>query len=479
MRGACVAAITSLDPARSKLGICDVSAYNALYNTLVRTTATGNIVPELATSWEVSQDAKVYTFRLRPGVKFHDGTQLDAEAVKFGLERMRDTVGSPAATTLQVMEAVEVADAQTVRVRLSAPSVPFLSQLGSSVNGPIVSPSAVRSLGEAFQRQGVGTGPFKIVSWTPGDKAVFQRFDGYWEKAADGSALPYLDGLELNGVPDDTARLLNLRSGQFELNERVNPKDVAAVTADRSLQVIQTATGTAYMVALNVTKPPFDNKLLRQAVAAALNREAIIQNVGFGSGYTTPMPFPKGAWFFMTEPSPKYDPALAKQTLAEAGFPGGIEVNLSIISRPVDQQIAQIVKANLDEAGIRTTLEALERTAWVDRWTGRRGEVGILQRGIMPTDPDDQMIFFDPKAVANFAGFDNPRMTELVQRAQRTSEQATRKQLYAEITRLNMEEAAYIFIGAVPTVGATGIGARDVAVDPSSAWLLSKAWVAR
>jgi peptide/nickel transport system substrate-binding protein len=467
-----------LDPATSKLGVCDGSAYNLLYNTLVDVSLDGEILPELATEWEMSDDGTSYTFTLREGVTFHDGTTLDAAAVKFSLDRVRDPEsGAPAATALKVIEDIEVVDPQTVQITLSAPSTPFLTQLAGQGAGAIVSPAAVEQLGEDFQNKAVGSGPFKLVEWTPGDKAVFERFENYWEQGEGGQPLPYLDKVELNGVPDESVRLLNLRSGQFELNERNNPKDIGTITSDPTLQLVETGTSTSYLVAMNVTRPPFDNQALRQAVSAAIDRQAIITNVSFGAGYTAPYAFPKGSWFFLDAPSPTFDPALAQQKLAEAGYPDGIDVTMSIISRPIDQQIAQIVKANLDTAGIRVTLEALERTAWVDKWSARQGEIAILQRSAGATDPDDQTLFFDPENFANFAGYDNPQAFEIVQKARTVADQEERKQLYAEALGIMVDEAPYVFIGQVPATGSAGAKVQNLQVDSISAWVLTRTWM--
>jgi peptide/nickel transport system substrate-binding protein len=478
VRAACVAAITSLDPATSKLGICDNSVYNLLYNTLVDTNAAGEVLPELATEWTISDDGLVYTFTLREGVTFHDGTALDAEAVKFSFDRTRNPdSGAPAANALKVIDSIATPDAQTVAITLSAPSTPFLAQLGLSLNGSIVSPAAVEQLGEDFQTQAVGSGPFKFVSWTPGDKATFERFSGYWEQGEDGQALPYLERVELNGVPDEAVRLLNLQSGQFELNERNNPKDLATIEGDSNLQVLPPTGATSYQVLMNVTQPPFDNPALRQAVAAAIDREAIIKNVGFGTGYTAPFAFLKGAWFFLEEPGPSYDPELAKAKLAEAGYPDGVDVTLSIISRPIDQQIAQIVKANLDAVGIRTTLTPLERTAWVDMWSARQGQIGVFQRGVTATDPDDQSVFFDPTNFANFAGYDNPEAFAKINEARTLADRDERVALYREILALMVEDSPYVFIGQVPNTGSASAKVQGVELDPTTAWKLARTWI--
>jgi peptide/nickel transport system substrate-binding protein len=189
------------------------------------------------------------------------------------------------------------------------------------------------------------------------------------------------------------------------------------------------------------------------------------------------MPFPKEAWFFIAEPTPVYDTEVAKAKLTEAGLPDGIDVKLSIINRPIDNQISQIVKSLLDPVGIRTKIEVLERTTWVDLWNARGGQMGILQRGAGTGDPDDQSAFFDTANISNFAGYDSEPIRGLIAQANETTDQAERLALWTEITTIVVEDAVYIFIGAVPTVGAARSAVKGIVlaggglIDATGAWL--------
>jgi len=475
LRGAVVGPITSLDPFTSKLSSGDAITYRSLYNSLLEISGTGELIPELATKWTVSEDGLTYTFNLQSGVLFHDGTTLDAEAIKFNLERYKAEGSSySGADRLRVISTIEAPDAQTLVITLATPNTPFLVNVGVI---PIVSPAAVDALGEDFQLKAVGSGPFKYESWEPGSTAKFTRNEQYWETAPDGQPFPYLDSLVIEGAPDDSVRLLNLRSGQFEVNERVNPRDIASISSDPNIQVIETAHATPYIVALNPTKAPFDNKTLRQAVSSALDRQAIIDNISFGTGYTIPIAFPKGAWFYIDAPSPVYDVDAAKKLLADAGYPDGIDVTFSIINRPTDNQIAQIVKAQLDSIGIRTTIDVLERTTWVDLWTARNGQLGILQGGMTPTDPDSQSGWWSDTSLANYAGYDNPKIRELIEQANETTDQAKRLELWKEVTALNVDDAVYIFIGAIPTTMATRKIVTDLETVSGYNWELRATWL--
>lgn len=473
-RVACFGAVTSLDPLTSLLGSGDRVCYAGLYETLIAFSLDGTFAPELATEWSVSDDGLTYTFTIRDGVPFHDGTTLDAEAVKFNIDRYRAEGSTyPGASRMAVISTVEAPDASTVVVTLSAPSAPFLTVISFV---PIVSPAAVEELGEDFQLQGVGTGPFQYGEWAPGSTASLTRFEGYWQVAPDGEPFPYLDSIEVDGVEDDSVRLLNLRGGEFDYVDRLSIRDVTTAGTDPSIQVYPAIGGTGYSVAMNPNQAPFDNKTLRQAVQAAINREALIENISFGQGYLSPMGFAKDTWFYLEEPSPVYDPDLARQLLAEAGFPDGVDVSFSVINRPVDSQIAQIVADNLNEVGIRTTIEVLERTAWVDLWTSRGGEIGVLINGGGAIDPGFSAATFDPTALSNFAGYDSPAIVELIAEQDQTTDQEERLRIWSEITEIMNDDAVYVPVGVVPAYGAAAASARDFALHPDFYLQLDAAW---
>jgi peptide/nickel transport system substrate-binding protein len=228
------------------------------------------------------------------------------------------------------------------------------------------------------------------------------------------------------------------------------------------------------MVAMNPNIAPFDNKLLRQAVSHALDRQAIVDNISFGTGYVTPMPFPKGSWFFIEEPTPVYDPEKAKQLLAEAGYPDGIDVSMTHINRTIDTQIAQIMKAQLEAVGIRMTIESLERTTWVDMWLAGEGQLGLLQGGMAPTDPDSQTGIFRPESSSNWTRWVNPDLEEMIHQSNTITDQEERLAIWRQITELVVDEAVYVFIGAIPTIAGARANVQDISLFSGSIWDATK-----
>lgn len=481
VRGVCVAPITSLDPQTSQLGVCDSAAYEALYNTLLNLTSTGEIAAEIATDWTVSDDGLTYTFTIRDDVMFHDGTMLDAEAVKISVDRLRDPdSASPIAGNLSAIESVNVIDETTVEIVLSAFNAPFLSNL---TGVQVFSPAALDEFGEDFQFNPVGSGPFQFVSWTPGDVAVFERNENYWEIDDSGEALPYLDGVELNGLDDETVRLLNLRSGEFDLNERLNVRDVEAVQGDETLQVLETSTATAYAVTFNLGQPPFDNLALRQAVQHALDGNAIIDNLSFSTGYPSAWPFPRDTWYFFEGSNPEYNLERARELLVEAGYPDGLNVTLTHISRAADAQIAQIVQAQLAQIGINVEIQALERTTWLDIWLvgageNTEGELAIFQNTVGLGDPDVKAIFLEPGGIVNFADFNDEETWSFIEASRQTIDLDERAANWNAAVQSSIDNAAYVWFGNVPLFSAARANVQNIELNSSAAWILTRTWLA-
>ncbi len=467
-------ALTSLDPFTWLNSDNDRMCSAALYDTLIALQPDGSFAPELATEWSISEDNLVYTFTIREGVAFHDGTVLDAEAIKFNFDRYRAEDSTyPAVTQLRPIATVEAPDPTTVVFTLANPSAPFLTGVSFA---PIVSPTAVETLGEDFQLQGVGSGPYTFGEWTPGSVATFPRNEAYWQTGADGEPLPYYDAVEFDAIADDSVRLLNLRSGEFDYVERLSIRDVQSAGTDPSIQVHSTLSNTGYCLAMNPNQAPFDNKTLRQAVQAAVNLQAIIDNISFGQGYLSPMGFAKDTWFFFDDPAPVYDPELARQLLTEAGYPDGIDVSFSIINRPVDNQIAQIVADNLTEVGIRTTIEVLERTTWVDLWTSRQGQIGSLISGGGAVDPGLSAGTYDPGSQSNFAGYNSEPIMDLVKQQDQTTDQEERLRIWHEIAEIRIDDAVYVQVGIVPGYGAASASARDYDIHAHFLLQFDEAW---
>src|ERR671915_939349 len=292
-----------LDPNLSSAYV-DRQVMASLYDKLVDIDQEGEIVPMLAKSYEVSDDGTVYTFELREGIEFHDGTPFNAEAVKFNLDRYQEK-DSVRSTEVEPIESVEVVDPMTVRVTLSEPFAPFLAVLADRA-GIVASPKAIEESGGRISKNPVGTGPFKFVERVTGDHITVERNPDYWREG-----LPKIDKIIYRGIEDENVQYQNLQSGELDLIDSIPPVEFKSLqeSGDYKVSIEQ---GLGYQgFYLNVTQPPFDNKALRQAVYHLVDREAIVKAALRGAlGEPGNSPFSEQSWAYSEESDRYPDPSV-------------------------------------------------------------------------------------------------------------------------------------------------------------------------
>jgi ABC-type transport system substrate-binding protein len=333
----------------------------------------------LVEKWELAQDAAV--FKLRQGVKFHDGSDWNAEVCKWNLDRMMTDPKSLAKGQLNGVDLKTpaiVVDPFTVRLTLLGPQPALLEQLATGYTFPI-SKAAFEKVGAAeYPRNPVGTGPFKLVEWKSSERVVLKRFDNYWMKGADGQPLPYLDSVTMRLIIDDSVRLVEVKSRTTDIIELVQGKDVPTVKADTGLTYVEANwAGNAYRLIFNYLGGKFQNNLqLRQAALYAIDREAISKALGRGIGQANKYHLLPGSFGYdESVPSYGYDPEKAKALMKEAGLSNGIEVDMLVIAREIDKQQAEMLKQMWERVGIQTRIETLERVAMNQR-LGTGGTTG-------------------------------------------------------------------------------------------------------
>jgi peptide/nickel transport system substrate-binding protein len=432
---------TTMDPHRSTAAV-DRQVYNNVYGKLVDIDAKFGIVPQLAQSWEIRGGGLTYVFKLRHGVKFHDGSDFNAEIVKWNFERMRDpALASPRRSEIAPVKDVRVVDPYTVEITLTAPFAPFLSVLSDRA-GMMVSKAAVEKYKDDFARNPVGTGPFRFVEWVKDDHMTLRRFDGYWEKG-----LPYLDEVIYRPIPDSSVRFTAMRTGQVDVMHQIAPKDVQAARAERGLTVSEIPSLWWQGIHLNNQVAPFNNRAIRQAMWYAVDRSVIQRVVYYGQGAVAWSPFPPSMWAMDREFSDwKRDPAKAKAKLAEGGLPNGFGFTIKGWNQPTQIQELQIVQAQLKELGVDMKIELLEFgklladlnshnfVALRIGWSGR-------------PDPDGNAhVFLHSKGGLNRVRYANPKMDELLDQARAESDTGKRKALYTQVSRLAAEDAPYIWL---------------------------------
>ncbi len=439
--------VSKLDPMTSSAFVERMVFYN-MYDSLVAIDDKLNIIPNLALSW-TQPDPKSYVFKLRPGVKFHDGTDFDAEAVKFNIERYLTGTGSVRKSEIASIDTVEVVDPLTIKFNLKTPFAPLLANLVDRA-GMILSPTAIKKLGDELVRnpQGAGTGAFKFVEWKKDDRIVLEKNPNYWRKDESGKALPYLDKVTYRIITDETARLTNLKTGDVEAANNLPSKDIPELRNNTDIVYKDTASVAWAGFYMNNGSEPFNNKALRQAVLYALDREAILKTVFFNVGVISNGPVPPPSWAYDPNFKPySRDLAKAKSKLAEGGKPDGFTFKLEISAgSPQLLQEGQVIRDQLKEVGISVELVQLEFSKILDD-LDKKVFTGAIVGWSGRIDPDGNIFnHFRSNGSFNYQGYNNPKVDELLDKGRTSSNQEERKAAYQEAQKLIMDDASYAFI---------------------------------
>jgi peptide/nickel transport system substrate-binding protein len=432
--------IATLDPHFSGSKI-DRQIFFNIYETLVSLDPDLQIQPGLAESWE-APDPQTYVFHLRSGVTFHDGTDFDAAAVKANFDRMMDPdQKSLRRGEIASVDSVDVIDATTVKVNLKQPDSALLATL-TDRSGMIISPAAIQQYGKDLARNPVGTGPFRFVEWQKDDHILIQRFDGYWQED-----LPYLDGVRYRVILDDSVRIAARKNSELDIVDYVPPPFVADTKAAANLQTVDVPSLAVWWFWLNTTKPPFDNKALRQAFADAVDIETIVQSIYLGIGVPANGPISPASWAYDASIPPRpRDLAKAKSELAAGGQPDGFQFTFEGSSNATDLQVLQLVQAQIAEAGITMDITQVDTATQISDTVAHNFEATWAQWSGRP-DPDGNTYnHFHTGGGMNYGVYSNPQVDELLDQARQVSDHEQRKQLYSQVTQMLQEDVPAIFI---------------------------------
>ncbi|MCL6531167.1 ABC transporter substrate-binding protein [Meiothermus ruber] len=420
-----------------------------IYDTLVMLDSKGRIVPGLAQSWSVSPDGLTWTFRLRPGVIFHNGDPLKASDVVFSINRIKDpATKSPRANDFALVRSVTAPNNNTVVITLSQPFSPLLAKLAFSTNA-IVSEKVAKEHNNDLNKAVIGTGPFRFVEYIPQTRLVVRKWDKYWQKGNQGRPLPYLDGITYTFYPDPAARSTALRAGAVDWIEYVTAADVRPLKADRNLVVVGGPSANFRALYFNTTREPYNNPKVRQAIAYAIDKKAIVDLALFGTGgiVARGTTIPSGAYAYTNSPYNTRDVAKAKQLLAEAGLPNGFTMNLYVTSTyDFLRTPADVIRDNLAEIGIRVNIQAEDWNVYLPK--ALRSEFDVTLLGTSgQADPDDYLFnTFHPSSALNLSKYKNDRVTQLLEQGRRVSSQSERQRIYTQVQELVLQDSPMVFL---------------------------------
>jgi peptide/nickel transport system substrate-binding protein len=468
---------SSLDPTVSSGRANDKFIINQLYETLIDVDSSGKYIPGLVEAWEVKNDKNII-LKLKKNVKFHDGTDFNAEAVKFVLERaLNPETKASFRAEIEDIQTVEVVDPYTVKLILKDPSSAILGALANYA-GYMISPAAIQKYGKDIVRNPVGTGPFKFKEAVEGDHITLVRNESYHIMGKDGKGLPYLDELSIKIIPDDSVKLVNLKSGGLDLIDSVQTINIQGLSASKDLALVSTSASRVFKMLLNVKKEPLSKKEVRQAIAFAVDREEFVKVVANGYGTVEPSIVMKPQWFYSPTAKYSYNIQKAKTLLANAGYPNGFKVKLSFTSREPDKTIIQLIQSQLKKVGIEGEIETYDRLAFNNKWNKREGEIGLNFLPVPKPDPYMQFqIFFATKGNNNFTGYSSQTFDDTLEKSKRTYNIEKRKALYKELQNILAEDSPEVFLFHLPLFEAHSKKLQGFSTDPEGGWILKETWM--
>jgi peptide/nickel transport system substrate-binding protein len=450
-----ISEIVRLDPHASTAAV-DRQVYQAIYDHFLDLDEKGNVVPAICESWS-QPDSKTYIFRIRDGIKFHDGTKLDADAVVWNFNRMlgkldKKLLPNPNARASEVapIDSVRAEDNLTVGITLKRPFAPFLSILTDRV-GMFISPTSFEKDPEGFFQKPVGAGAFKFVEWRKGDRLVVERFDSYYR-----SGLPYLNRIVYTFQADATQRLNDLRSGTVDMIQTFAQKDIDVIKREASqgnLSYSVKATWAWQGYELNNRKPPFDNKLLRKAFMYAIDVDEIVNTIYYGIDipanygpitpahgvFYDPNYRPHSKW-------PKADLDMARKMLKDAGYPDGFEFELQIGVDPIAKLEAELIQSQLARVGIKIKITQLDFTRQLTNLEQGNYQASAIGWSGRPDPDQNSYMFWRTGGSFNFMGYSNPNVDELFDQARIEADPSRRANIYRQIINILYDDSPYIFV---------------------------------
>lgn len=427
-----------LDPTAGAAQAIREVTYGNVFEGLVGLDRHGRIVPRLAEAWEISADGREYTFRLRDGARFHDGAKLTAADVKFSFERAVAADSKNAQKWIFApIGAIATPDPQTVKLTLAQPTANFLYGLAWGDAVIVAEKTAATNATKP-----IGTGPYRLDSWTRGDRLTLVATDGWW------GGTPKIGKATFRFINDPQAQVAGIRSGDCDtLTNLAAQEAVDGLKKDPKLTVAVGRTEGETIVAMNNAKKPFDDVRVRRAVAAAIDRDAV--NTAVLSGTGTPI----GSHFSPNHPAyvdltgvNKYDPAKARALLAEAGLADGFDVVLKVPPPAYARRSSEIVAAELAEVGIRAAIVPVEFPQWLEQvFKGRDFDLTIISH----TEPLDIGIYARPDYYFQYA---KPAFVALMKTIDATADEAARNLLYGEAQRMLAEDSVNAFLFILPKI---------------------------
>lgn len=449
-----------------------------VYDQLLRISPFGSkVLPGLAVKWTAKKGGREYVFNLRRNARFSDGTPVTAEDVKFSFDRTRSKK-SAVSWTLEAVKSVRAVDRYTVQVTLTKPWAPFLSDI-TLWGASIMSKKAVQRLGVKIKTQPVGSGPFSVAEFKPGQYVVLKRNPYYWQKDACGNTYPYLDQVRLEYIPNATTRMTKLQSGGLDVAIDVPYNQIKSLDARAGITAKAAQQLGALNIALSQRFGPFKNVKVRQAMNYAIDRQAIVKAVFFGYGIPAKSPISTGVNFWTGKYGYKYNLARAKQLMKESGVGPFSTTMLTISGDVTSQAVSVIVQNQLKQIGITVKLQAFDNTTWFGQIQQKKTEMAYGYGTSDNLDPNANMLFCcvsDGGADAWFTDWKDVAADALAKRSQAELNVKKRAALLDQWQKILMQRGPVLWLVSPTNRYVYRDNVHGFRINPVAQWPLWLVW---
>lgn len=471
--------LSTLDPTKVTARDSDYDVICQIYEPLVRADANGNLVSGLAESWDIVDDTTI-VFHLRTDVKFHDGTEFNADAVKANFDYyMDEAVGAIFASELKCVESVEVVDSAAVQINLNQPSSTFIMDL-TNYSGLMIAPSALAQGAEYLASNACGTGPFKVADYAEGVSITLEANQDYYLDGEDGQPLPYLDRVEITMITDQTTKVNSLLAGDIHLTDYLTTTGIEQLETNSNFTLQRIATSDIYTLFCQIDDEVLSNQKVRQALAYAIDRDALADVITRGYGFASNWACDPDQWFYSDYTPYTYDIEKAKSLLAEAGYPDGVTLTMQCISREPDNTVMQVLQQQVAAAGITLVLESMERTEWVSIWTTEHtGQLGLAKMTVPRVDAYVQLnTNMGATSANNYSTYKGEEFNTLLQSLSGIYDIEEQKEALQKAQEVYLNDCASIFLYQMPRYDAYASNVQNFTTLALGAWDLSQIWLA-
>lgn len=471
--------LSTLDLTKVTARDSDYDVICQIYEPLVRADANGNLVAGLAESWDVVDDTTI-VFHLRTDVKFHDGTEFNADAVKANFDYFMDeNVGAIFASELKCVESVEVVDAATVQINLNQPSSTFITDL-TNYSGLMIAPATLAQGAEYMASNACGTGPFKVAEYVEGVSITLEANEDYYLNGEDGQPLPYLDRVEISMITDQTTKVNSLLAGDIHMTDYLATTGIEQLETNSNFTLKRITTSDIYTLFCQIDDEVLSDQKVRQALAYAVDREALANVITRGYGFASNWACDPDQWFYSDYTPYTYDVEKAKSLLAEAGYPDGVTLTMQCISREPDNTVMQVLQQQMAAAGITLVLESMERTEWVSIWTTEHtGQLGLAKMTVPRVDAYVQLnTNMGATSANNYSTYKGEEFNALLQSLSSIYDTEEQKEVLQKAQEIYLNDCASIFLYQMPRYDAYANNVQSFTTLALGPWDLSQIWLA-